>query len=276
MKRKVLLPTDFSDNSWSAIVYALRLHKNVPCTFYILHSYELKVSTMSNLSNKLLEIMKENAIKKLQELRLQIKEANVNKDFDFQLIISSKNVVKAIEDTVEEHLIDLVIMGTKGVTGAQKFFFGSNTVRVIKHMKLCPVLITPEEFDFVKPTQIAFPTDYNRFYSTIELRPLKDLVKLYNTKIRILHINIEKELDDIQEYNYLMLKEYLKNFDHSFHWIPSYTKKKKEINEFIKDLDINILAMVNYKHSFIENIIKEPVVKEIGFHPIIPFLVIPS
>ena len=167
-------------------------------------------------------------------------------------------------------------MGTKGATGAKKFFFGSNTVNVIKDMKLCPVLIIPEEFDFVEPSQIAFPTDYHRFYSNIELRPLKNLTKLYNIKIRVLHISIEKQLDSIQEYNYLKLKEYLKNYEHSFHWMPDYDKKTIEINEFINDLEINILVMVNYEHSFIENIIKEPIVKEIGFHPIIPFLVIPS
>ena len=32
--------------------------------------------------------------------------------------------------------------------------------------------------------------------------------------------------------------------------------------------------MVNYKHSFIEKITKEPVIKTIGFQPFIPFLVI--
>lgn len=276
MKQKILLPTDFSDNSWSAIVYALKLHKNEPCTFYLLHSYDLKVSAMSNFSNKLLESMKEIAAKELQEFRMQLEEANINPNFDFELIISSKNLTKAIENAVEEHLIDLVVMGTKGATGAKKFFFGSNTVNVIKDMKLCPVLIIPEEFDFVEPSQIAFPTDYHRFYSNIELRPLKNLTKLYNITIRVLHISIEKQLDSIQEYNYLKLKEYLKNYEHSFHWMPDYDKKTIEINEFINDLKINILVMVNYEHSFIENIIKEPIVKEIGFHPIIPFLVIPS
>ena len=37
-----------------------------------------------------------------------------------------------------------------------------------------------------------------------------------------------------------------------------------------------MLVMVNYKHSFIESILNEPVVKKIGFQPMVPFLVIPS
>ena len=29
--KKILLPTDFSDNAWNAITYALQLYKNVKC-----------------------------------------------------------------------------------------------------------------------------------------------------------------------------------------------------------------------------------------------------
>ena len=50
----------------------------------------------------------------------------------------------------------------------------------------------------------------------------------------------------------------------------------EEINDFIEELGIDILAMVKYKHSFIEAIIKEPVIKKLGFQSKIPFLVIPE
>ena len=66
------------------------------------------------------------------------------------------------------------------------------------------------------------------------------------------------------------------DFSCSFHIMPDYTKKAKEINVFIEDIKIDILVMVNYKHSLIDHIIKEPVIKKIGFHPKVPFLVIPS
>lgn len=143
-------------------------------------------------------------------------------------------------------------------------------------MRLCPVLVVPEAYDFIAPKQIAFPTDFNRFYSDIELNPLKNLATLFNSKIRIVHINKEDELNDIQEYNMVSLKNLLEDFDISFHWLPDYTKKAKEIKDFIDDLHIDILVMVNYKHSFIESIINEPVISKIGFHPIVPFLSIPD
>lgn len=276
MKRKILLPTDFSDNSWSAVVYALKLYKNEFCTFYFLNSTIIKVSMMSNLSNKLLKTMKDNAMKELLALKNLAETSNANANHDFQIILSSEDLMTAIKKAIKEWQIDLIIMGTKGATGAKEFFFGSNTVRVMKNNKFCPVLVIPEEFDFMEPKQIAFPTDFNRFYGDKELSSLKQLAELYNSKIRIVHINVEEKLNDIQAYNLMMLQSYLNHCEYSLHWMPKYANKTIEINDFIEELDINMLAMVNYKHSFIETILKEPVIKKIGFHPTVPFLVIPE
>jgi len=142
-------------------------------------------------------------------------------------------------------------------------------------MRFCPLLIVPEDHDYATPKQIAFPTDFNRFFDDKELRPLKQLAEMNNSKIRIVHINVEPCLNDIQEYNYTVLKSYLEDYEHSFHWMPDYENKATEIAAFIKDLAIDILVMMNYKHSFLENLIKEPVLKKVGTHPTVPFLVIP-
>lgn len=276
MGRNILIPTDFSDNAWNTVLYALKLFAKEYCTFYFLNSTIIKVSTLSNLSNKLLKTMQENAMKQLLNLKELAETSNVNPNHNFQIILSSKDLKQAIKIAIDEWNIDLIVMGTKGATGAKEFFFGSNTVHIIKIINNCPVLIVPEEYDFIEPLQIAFPTDFNRFYDNKELQPMKQLADLYNSKIRILHINEEEELNEIQEYNIRILQNYLSNYEHSLHWMPKYAKKTIEINDFIEELGINILAMVKYKHSLIEKIIKEPVMKKIGFHPIVPFLVIPE
>lgn len=275
MKRKILLPTDFSDNAWSAAVYALKLYADEECTFYFLNSTAIKGSAMSDLSNKILKTMQKQALKELVELKELAETSNANPNHEFQIILSPEDLITAVKKVVNEWGVNLIIMGTKGATGAKEFFFGSNTIHVIKNLRLCPILVIPEHYDFVLPTQIAFPTDYNRFYGKKELNPLIELAHLYNSKIRIVHINIkeDEELNDIQYYNLMMLESYLSKNEYTLHWMPNYAKKVTEINDFIEELGINILAMVNYKHSFIENIIKEPVIKKLGFQPTVPFLV---
>lgn len=273
--KKILLPTDFSDNAWCAAVYALKLYEKEECTFYFLHSYKMKASAMSNLSNKLLRSMADNAKQELLELKDMAEKANNNLNHTFEILLSVNAMDNAIDMAITKYNIDLIVMGTKGATGAKEIFMGSNTVNIIKHVKSCPILLIPHEFDFEEPKEIAFPTDFNRFYGE-ELLPLKNLSKLYDSKIRILHINKEKNLSHQQDYNLAMLKAYLEDNPHTFHWMPDYSKKENAINDFIEELNIDILVMINYEHSFIENIINEPVIKKIGFHATIPFFVIPS
>lgn len=276
MQKNILLPTDFSDNALNAINYALELFKNEKCTFYILNATEMQVPALSNLTSKLLETIKEDSNKNLKELQEKLELASISSKFHFQTIWSSKNLINAITKSVIKYNIDLLVMGTKGATGAKEFLFGSNTNTIIKKMNFCPILVIPENFNFVIPTQIAFPTDFKRFFSNIELKPIKDLASHYNSIIRVVHINVEDDLDNIQVNNLSALKQYLKKFEHTFHWVPDFTNKTKSICAFIDELEVNMLVMVNYKHSLVENIIKEPVIKKVGFHPIVPFMIIPD
>ncbi|WP_396602013.1 universal stress protein [Algibacter sp. R77976] len=276
MKRNILIPTDFSGNSWSSIGYALKLYADEECTFYFLNSVAIKVSTLSTFSNKLLETLKVDALEDLKQIKNLVEINYANANHDFHIILSVNDLKEAIKKAINERQIDLIVMGTKGATGAKEIFFGSNTVHVLKVVNNCPVLIVPEDYNFTKPSQIAFPTDYNRFYNVKEIEPLRQLADLYNSKIRIVHINVEEELNDVQEYNLFELESYLIDYEFSFHWMPKYAKKVSEINDFIEELNIDILVMINYKHDFIQKIINEPVIKKIGFKPKIPFLVIPE
>ena len=220
--------------------------------------------------------MKKDALRELHDLKNLAETTNANANHSFEIILSTADLTTAIRKTVNELEIELVVMGTKGATGAKEFFFGSNTVNVIKGKMACPVLMIPEEYDFIELKQIAFPTDFSRSYNKKELAPLKNLAELYNSKIRIVHINEEEILNDLQASNLKQLKSSLGDYETTFHWMPDYAKKAITINDFIEELDINILVMLSYKHSLIEKIIKEPVIKKIWLKPTIPFLVIPE
>ena len=102
------------------------------------------------------------------------------------------------------------------------------------------------------------------------------LSKLYDSKIKVVHIFKEKTLTDAQNYNLATLQSSLVDYPNSFHWMPNDDKKTEEISKFIKEQDINLLVLINYQHSFIENLINEPIIKNIVAYPSIPLLIIPA
>ena len=50
----------------------------------------------------------------------------------------------------------------------------------------------------------------------------------------------------------------------------------KEVNNYIKMNEINLIAMVNKKHSFFERLFATHTVEDFGFNSDIPFLVMPK
>ncbi|EDP94623.1 universal stress protein [Kordia algicida OT-1] len=272
----ILLPTDFSDNSKNAIRYTLHLYANEKCTFYILNSAKVIATRSASFSSKLGTTVLENSKRDLAALKDALQAEFTNKNHTFKIIASANDLDDAIEIFAEKYEIDLIVMGTKGATGAKEILFGSNTTKIFKKVTSCPILAIPENHTFVVPTQIGFPSDFNRYCDAKELHFLKKMAKLHDASIRIIHIHETERLSEQQEQNMTTLKQYLKEHKHSFHWIQNYTSKEKAIHEFIDEMQIEMLAMVQYSHGFIDRMLREPVIKKIGFHLKVPFLVIPE
>ncbi|MBO3098945.1 universal stress protein [Gelidibacter pelagius] len=276
-KNNILIPTDFSANAWSAVVYALNLYAEQDCTFYFLNSISLAhADSRSYITAKYLETLTETSKNELNALKDRAAQLNSNAKHKFEVISTSEEITLAIKRAVKINNIDLVVTGTKGVTGVNRYFLGSNTVKIIQSLKSCPMIAIPNAYEFKVPKHIAFPTDFTRVYEAKELQALLNFADLHRAHIYVLHINLQSELNERQEANMRDLQAHLVNHQYTFHWMEKSGTKSDEINEFVADFNIDVLAMVNYRHSFVERVIKEPVIKKIGFQPIVPFLVIPE
>lgn len=207
----------------------------------------------------------------------RIKSKYGNPNHRFETISSFNLLVEEVKDVVDSLGIHLVITGTKGASGIDEVFMGSNTVRIIKNTKKCPVLAIPYHFDFITPAEIAFATDFNRFYTTSELMPLIEMARMFNSTIRIVHVQYEiKALSELQQFNLSMLRRYLKDVEHYVHTVSELNSVSQTLEIFSKELDIHLLALLNYQHSYMEKMTREPIVKRTAFHTQIPLFVIPE
>lgn len=276
MKRKILLPTDFSENSWNAIKYAIELFKNESCDFYILNVFttigfasdNIMVPEMGEIA---FNAVKKNSDKGLDKILYRISLRKDNPNHEFFTISKYDTLLFSIKEAVENHNIDLIIMGTKGSSNVLTTFFGSNTVNVMEKVRNCPVLAIPEKIPFGEPKEIVFPTSLKTKYKSIELQHLVNIADINNASIRILHIQDENSLNKNQLENKKILEDNFKSIEHSFHYIRDvdlYTSLYK----FIELMKIDIVVFINKEHSFFENVFSNPMVKELGYHSKIPVL----
>lgn len=276
MMQTILIPTDFSAYATHAITHALELFKCDRANFYFLHAYADEVYDLgkSKTRDSLEHLRKEvrrRTDASLQQLLSQIEERSPNPKHIYHVVSSFESLVDAVNDFVDQVDIDLIVMGTKGMTADKKITFGSQTVQVFKYVQ-CPVLAIPENYRYEQPKKILFPTDYMLPFKRRELKLLNGIAGSFKSELRCLYLSKSKKLSFRQEDNKLFLKGSLSNAVLFFE--QSDPKNRvKTILEYITKENIDMLVMINSRHSFLEDMLYKPTVDEIGLTIKIPFLV---
>lgn len=276
--QRILITTDFSDNSLNAIKYCLELFKNIKCTFFLLHVNPIPPYSGAGSSVRTsTAVLKDSLIKaskvELKKLQDRIKDFSNNTNHTFTSIALYDYFTDSVKREVEKKKIDLIVMGTKGASGLKKVTVGSNTGDVITKVK-CPLLAVPENASYKIPREIAFPTDYHIAYNMKVLDTLITMVRMNEATLRIVHISKKGEdLSEEQLENKDFLHDYLRGVDHTFHSLTG-TKLEAAIQCFVESRDIDLVAMVAKNLNFFQRILFKPAVEEISYHTDIPFLVL--
>lgn len=277
--KKILLPTDFSRNAYNACEYAMKLFQEEECTFYLIHTYTPAVYQpeyfLGNPGPLVLgDAYHANALTQLAEL-LDTLSTQFNNPKHILVPHASFNLlVDEVLHFIEREQIDLIVMGTKGATGAKEILLGTQTVHLIKKTT-CPLIAVPSDFEYEIPKEILFPTDYEVDYEKEQLQQLLDIAKNHISCIEVMHVSTgyeltPKQLENKQKLNYLLAQT-----AHLFHDLPSQAIIPA-IADFQLKKRMNLLVMIQNKHTFFERLFIEPVIKKIGFHITIPFMVIPA
>ncbi|SNR40683.1 Nucleotide-binding universal stress protein, UspA family [Maribacter sedimenticola] len=279
--KKILVTTDFSENSWNSIFTALKVYAQTQCHFYILHAYEPSaLNVMGSKTQQRLGViydsLKKYSEKELEEMFSYFQINHKNPLHEISTISKAGALTDAVANIIAKNDIDLLIMGTQGATGAKEVFLGSNTVKVLKSITHTPILAVPAGFNFQRLKTVLFATDFAEPFKKNELEPLIELAKLWQAGIEIVHVAVEFILSDTQQMNKEKLIERLKDIDLSFNNIPFEVNVSTSINKYIADDTASILGIIRHQHTFWEKVIGEAVVHKLAFHANIPVLFLPQ
>jgi nucleotide-binding universal stress UspA family protein len=272
------LPTDYSKNSLNAIKYAIALYKDVPSKFYLLNvfhasGYSLDSLMVAEPGEEHYEKARARSKEGMAQLTESLKSLPENPKHSYEPVYAFNTLLIAIEEVLKAKDIDIIVMGTKGISDSSNSVFGTNAVGVMEKITQCPVIAVPGELSFVPPKEIVFPTDYNTPFRRKELGYMTDIAQLHGSAIRILHIEKETVLNKGQQNNMELLKDILEDIDFSFHTLRNINVSQG-IQVFIESRESDMVAFLNRKHRFFNSILSNPLVKEIGYYSKIPILVL--
>jgi len=137
--RKILVPIDFSDHASAALDLAIDLASTAGATLHLLHCYPIDPGAISPYGLVLPEgfdrDVREAASRELARWADKADAAKV----PVEQHLSSMFPAEVIVQTADEIGADLIVMGTRGLSGLKHVLLGSIAERVLR-LAHCPVL----------------------------------------------------------------------------------------------------------------------------------------
>lgn len=273
--KKILFPTDFSDASKNAFIYALKLADSINAEIVTLHVYQLPQASYIDVTPYLQEIYEVTELSNFENYRDEIPVLRkIAEDNDLGHIKISNVLVMGnlIQETIEvakkEH-IDYVVMGTKGATGLKETFLGTITTKVMNDTEAV-VLAIPEHCKYEPIKKILFLTEYIEEDLEI-LKKIMSLAKVFQAHIDCLFVKAPHQIN--YEVNMEDWRPIVKNHDVALHSIAG-TDVEGIILDFIDVNKINMVAMHVHHRNFFEKLFQVSLSKKLSFHLNVPILAI--
>ena len=275
--KRILLLTDFSENSLNAIRYAIKLLKGRVLTFVLLHvkstdsyiSDELMTAGNHSVYDSLMEEVKE----QLEHLANQLMNEFKSDNLVFDAIVDYDNLADAINQIIKAKQIDIVVMGSNGVTGTKEVIFGSNTINVIRKVD-CTTLIVPEGFSYRAPEKLLIPLDAE---DKLTKKPFGRIIQFAESNANYLELFriTDETVEDIKESDLSQLKQLITSIDYKYHLL-SGVEIQQALSTFIQTHAIDMMALIHQKERLLKRLFNGSPIKAIGNHLHVPLLLFHS
>lgn len=268
--KRILVPTDFSPQAENALKVAAQMARKYESEIYLLHSMEMPSGASSagefgNLPEAIFFIkLAEKKFSELLELsylqNIKIKEA-----------IGHGEIYDDISETVKDKDIDLVIMGSHGVSGFKEMFIGSNTEKVVRTSKI-PVLVIKNNHSEFKIDNFVFATDFSE-----ECRaPFAEAQKFataVDAKLHLLYINTPGEFTTTEDAETMMRKFVtgLENVNYTLN-IYNDVSVEKGILNFAKNTKAHLIGMSTHGRKGLSHFFNGSISEDLVNHANMPVI----
>ena len=274
--KNILLLTDFSENSINALRYALQLFDGKKYHFFLLNvqssssfvTDDLIAAGNKSIYDSIVTTTKDELEVLIQKLKTEFKIESIEPIVDYDVLTD------AISQIIVVKAIDLVVMGTNGVTGASEVLFGSNTINVIRKVD-CPTLVIPKGFTYRKPNEILLPLDLSDALSGNAFNQVVNFTRTYGKKLHFLRIKPNDE-DCLEENNDKKnIEAALNDLDNEYHIIKDIPMAHA-VDSYIQSHQIDLTTLLVQNETLFERFFMGSPTTKISHNLRVPLLVFHS
>ena len=183
----ILAATDFSSTADTGVDWAIELAKDHGARIELIHALLVPSRATDFVPSPpdFTDALQEAASGRLNEINSRVRDSGVEVSSELRLGIPSQVIL----ETAIDKDADLIVVGTRGLSGFRHLLLGSTAERVVQHAH-CPVLtVHPGDTDKHRPIEtVMVPTDFSRDAETAYFAALTLLGKTRRTKVVLLHV----------------------------------------------------------------------------------------
>ncbi|ACF12715.1 UspA domain protein [Chloroherpeton thalassium ATCC 35110] len=270
----ILFPTDFSENAYQALVFALKIAAKQQAKLILMNAFPIPYDFASKVLEEL-EYSKKRSLEKLQALAKSIRENPDFENLDIDILSLPGDGVSVIKATARSQHADLIVMGAKGASGLQRFLFGNITADTILFSNI-PVLTVPIHAKFENMNRIIYAAAYDE-KDIQHLRETAAFAKLFDAEIHVLHVAEKQSVRE--EALFRGFREMVKEHD-IYHKIQHNLLINQDfmagIQSYAKECDGSLVVMSSQKKSFLQQLLNLSHSQEMLYHTKVPLLVLKS
>ncbi|MGO1243265.1 universal stress protein [Sphingobacterium sp. JB170] len=190
--KKLLVPTDFSENAFLAAKYAATICKTQGYSLHLVHYY---TATSSGFDESEMAVLNEDS--NLLKADITIKDWTQRLQAEFPTVnITYHNerglLVEALAQEAKKDNYAAIVMGTTGATGAKNIFWGSNTA-IITAKSPIPVIAVPNKPVHTAINRVGLLTNLKQE----ELITLQEFLHCIKGDIDLTLIHAHKEQESV-------------------------------------------------------------------------------
>lgn len=256
---KVIVPIDFSETSFNAARYAVKLLTNHP---------EVEVTLYHTIEKADAEENRTEGLEKLKQELLQDRNVNIN------ICIEQGDFLTELEKLARHRQADLIIMGITGKSSLAQVFIGSNSLKMAQN-KFCPVMIIPPNASYSEIKNVLLTTDLKNVVSTTPSAPIKKVLETFNAKLHIVNVNSQHYIELSEGYaaEQQKLKEMFAEFNPEFYFLRLYDVDDA-INKFAEDKNIDLIITINKDHTLVHKLFITSHTKKLAYQSTVPVMVV--
>ena len=267
----IVIATDFTTAAHNATLYGIQLAKGLDANVLLLH-----VCKPAAISADMIRMVTNQELLDESQQQLAAEAASL---VHFDVAIEVRSVIGNPTDTIiavaREVDASWIIVGMKAKEKTMRKIFGTTVVSLYAHSP-APVIVVPEYAAYTPPATIALANDIEDDASLHMLNPLQQLGQRFQSYMFIVRVVGNESKEFHEKYKKpTRIKWHLKELHSSFEFLND-EDVAHAINQFVKDQNVDLVAMISREKTIFERIFTRSHIKEMIFQANVPLVILPA